>query len=119
MLNCSASLSTSTSVLIALPGKLDIKRHSPGILLIFFSDFPMNVFEKVFIRSVLNASVEATNENLKYGKFYEKYNIVMSLKMQVSSVRKYDNSIPQTNPWHREKETQNTDCHKTPRRQLN
>ena len=32
MLNRSASLSMSTSVLKALSGKLDIKRHSPSIL---------------------------------------------------------------------------------------
>ena len=32
MLNRSTSLAMSTSVLIALPGKLDIKRHSPCIL---------------------------------------------------------------------------------------
>ena len=32
MLNCSASLAMSTCVLKALPGKLDIKRHSPSIL---------------------------------------------------------------------------------------
>ena len=32
MLNRSASLAVSTSVLKALPGKLDIKRHSPSIL---------------------------------------------------------------------------------------
>ena len=32
MLNRSTSLATSTSVLEALPGKLDIKRHSPSIL---------------------------------------------------------------------------------------
>ena len=31
MLNRSASLAMSTSVLKALPGKLDIKRHSPSI----------------------------------------------------------------------------------------
>ena len=31
MLNHSASLAMSTSVLKALPGKLDIKRHSPSI----------------------------------------------------------------------------------------
>ena len=35
MLNCSASLAMSTSVLKALPGKLDIKRHSPSILYLF------------------------------------------------------------------------------------
>ena len=34
MLNCSASLAMSTSVLKAFPGKLDIKRHSPSILYI-------------------------------------------------------------------------------------
>ena len=32
MLNRSASLAMSTSVLEALPGKLDIKRREPGIL---------------------------------------------------------------------------------------
>ena len=32
MLNRSASLAMPTSVLKALPGKLDIKRHSPSIL---------------------------------------------------------------------------------------
>ena len=32
MLNRSASLAMSTSVLKALPGKLDIKRHSPSFL---------------------------------------------------------------------------------------
>ena len=35
MLNCSASLAMSTSVLKNLPGKLDIKRHSPSIVCIF------------------------------------------------------------------------------------
>ena len=32
MLNCLTSLAMSTCVLKALPGKLDIKRHSPSIL---------------------------------------------------------------------------------------
>ena len=32
MLNRSASLVMSTCILKALPGKLDIKRHEPGIL---------------------------------------------------------------------------------------
>ena len=35
MLNRSGSLAMSTSVLKALPGKLDIKSHSPSILYIF------------------------------------------------------------------------------------
>ena len=39
MLNRSASLAMSTSVLKALPGKLDIKRHSPSILSDFIWDF--------------------------------------------------------------------------------
>ena len=34
MLNRPASLAMSTSVLKALPGKLDIKRHAPSILFI-------------------------------------------------------------------------------------
>ena len=34
MLNCSASLAMPTSILKALPGKLDIKRYSPSILYI-------------------------------------------------------------------------------------
>ena len=35
MLNRSACLAMSTSVLKALPGKLDIKRHSPSNLYLF------------------------------------------------------------------------------------
>ena len=35
MLNRSASLAMSTSVLKALPGKLDIKRHSPSTCILF------------------------------------------------------------------------------------
>ena len=38
MLDRSASLAMSTSVLKALPGKLDIKRHSPSILFIWSRD---------------------------------------------------------------------------------
>ena len=41
MLNRSASLTMSTSILKALPGKLDIKRHSPSILYISAS-LPMS-----------------------------------------------------------------------------
>ena len=35
MFNPSASLAMSTSILEALPGKLDIKRHSPSILYVY------------------------------------------------------------------------------------
>ena len=40
MLNRSASLVMSTSVLKALPGKLDFKRHSPSILYLAISADP-------------------------------------------------------------------------------
>ena len=38
MLNRSTSLAMSTSVLEALPGKLDIERHSPSILYTYDHD---------------------------------------------------------------------------------
>ena len=41
MLNRSASLAMSTCVLKALPGKLDIKRHSPSILYSFSSQLSL------------------------------------------------------------------------------
>ena len=37
MLNHSANLAMSTNILKALPGKLNIKRHSPSILQIFLA----------------------------------------------------------------------------------
>ena len=39
MLNCSTSLAMSTSILKALPGKLDIKINSPSILFVTVSSF--------------------------------------------------------------------------------
>ena len=42
LLNHSASLAMSTSVLEALPGKLYIKRHSPSILYLFGSIYSSN-----------------------------------------------------------------------------
>ena len=62
MLNRSASLAMSTSILNALPGKLDIKRQSPSILYLtvnckltaLFHVDPINVVyltEAIFIRS--------------------------------------------------------------------
>ena len=44
MLNRSASLAMSTSVLKALPGKLDIKRHSPSVLYIFACTISFHYF---------------------------------------------------------------------------
>ena len=42
LLNCSASLAMSTSILKALPGKLDIKRHPPSILYIHMQLVPLS-----------------------------------------------------------------------------
>ena len=45
MLNRSANLAMSTSVLEALPGEFDIKRHSPSILNIF--GFKLTPFKQI------------------------------------------------------------------------
>ena len=42
MLNLLASLAMSTNVLEALPGKLDIKRHSPSILYLYIMPYYFN-----------------------------------------------------------------------------
>ena len=57
MLNRSASLAMSTSVLKALPGKLDIKIHSPSILYLpvialVFSGHPVHVQVQLYILSI-------------------------------------------------------------------
>ena len=49
MLNRSASLAMSTSVLKALPGKLDIKRHSPSILYLYDSNRRLWEFSEIFL----------------------------------------------------------------------
>ena len=53
MLNRSASLAMSTSILKALPGKLDIKRHSPSILYVSIPDlivvFPYHIHLLFFV----------------------------------------------------------------------
>ena len=49
MLNRSTSLAMSTNILKALPGKLDIKRHSPGIL---YVDILFLLFHFVFVLCV-------------------------------------------------------------------
>ena len=48
MLNGSASLLMSTSVLKALPGKLNIKRHSPSILYLAPISYLLNKKNSVF-----------------------------------------------------------------------
>ena len=49
MLNRSASLAMSTCVLKALPGKLDIKRHSPSILYIVYCLAHCSMITKVTV----------------------------------------------------------------------
>ena len=61
MLNRSASLAMSTSVLKALPGKLDIKRHSPSILYI-----PANLAEQA-VMSVTGRETPKVRFFLRYG----------------------------------------------------
>ena len=45
MLNRSASLAMSTSILRALPGQLDIKRRSPSILYLFYFRYTLSCKE--------------------------------------------------------------------------
>ena len=55
MLNRSASFAMSTHVLKALPGKLDIKRHSPSILYIYTYLYVSD--QSVYIGSKLSLTV--------------------------------------------------------------
>ena len=64
MLNRSASLAMSTIVLKALPGKLDIKRHSPSILYLLDDprSFRREVFQKedvIFVRTTFCTSLSS------------------------------------------------------------
>ena len=58
MLNRSASLAISTSVLKALPGKLDIKRHSPSIL--YLSEFSL------FVKKTMHLGVTSIEFIIKF-----------------------------------------------------
>ena len=53
MLNRSASLAMSTSILKALPGKLDIKRHSPSILYKFNVSNRAN-YDEMYVMTIMN-----------------------------------------------------------------
>ena len=71
MLNCLESLAMSTSLLKALPGKLDIKRHSPGIL--YNSDlyFQFNLHHQVWVtkeeeKGILAAFVRNNSRRPQY-----------------------------------------------------
>ena len=68
MLNRSASLAMSTSVLKTLPGKLDIKRHSPSILYLAWSLFEYSQIIRLFSVLFLLAE-EGFYPCLKIGNF--------------------------------------------------
>ena len=62
MLNRSASLATSTGLLKALPGKLDINRHSPSILYVFHGlthiyTFSLLLLETLFQKKYLRQHI--------------------------------------------------------------
>ena len=68
MLNRSASLAMSTSILKALPGKLNIKRHSPSILYVMDRSHGRQVMGQIFLyllsRSILT---EKNSKSKSYG----------------------------------------------------
>ena len=78
MLNRSASLAMSTSVLKALPGKLDIERHSPSILY-FYCDFLRGV--KRLIHLLLCAVIIFFNSPLLPTKRYLGLSKMLSLSL--------------------------------------
>ena len=50
----------STSILKVLPGKLDIKRHSPSILYIDYDNFVILEYDNSIMESTLEALYHAT-----------------------------------------------------------
>ena len=83
MLNRSANLAMSTSVLKALPGKLDIKRHSPSILYFYIHTSCMRTARALgslrncagSSKPVLLYNAKSTNFNVSLGaSFQELFN---------------------------------------------
>ena len=111
MLNRSASLAMSTSALKAVPGKLDIKRHSPCIL--YFphqlSHCPLLCLCRCTYTDVKMILIWLDQFRFSKNKTYSDLKIV-------SMIRKYHNHKTQTTPWHREEEPLNH--HETPGRQI-
>ena len=72
MLNRSASLAMSTCVLKALPGKLDIKRHSPSILYVsivmvihyYLQHLNLGKLTKFTIKKMLAKFLVSTDQHL-------------------------------------------------------
>ena len=85
MLNRSASLAMSTSVLKALPRKLDIKRHSPSIFYLFV---------QLFICTANSCSKPINSQIYRYrycrfGNFRENFIFTNSIKRHISDVKKW------------------------------
>ena len=65
MLNRSVSLAMSTSVLKALPGKLDIKRHSPSILYTYFRPIEISINFVIIVPLTKSYRIDILAEPLK------------------------------------------------------
>ena len=98
MLNRSASLAMSTSGLKALPGKLDIKRHSPNM--IYLSQFmtsgndiaPCIKIDKqlvVYISSNVNLCIDGLNnvEYCKSGNFRDNFIFANRFKRHICDAK--------------------------------
>ena len=87
MLNRSASLAMSTSILKALPGKIDIKRHSPSILYLHaLSVRTESKFSKIFIFSMMNwLSTLMKHSYDTETNFWYKRNAIAKLKVIIAS----------------------------------
>ena len=70
MLNRSASLAMSTSVLKALPGKHDIKRHSPSILYLLEGKIQHLSVKAYFSNSVFTSARNLQRCCVESEKFY-------------------------------------------------
>ena len=64
MLNRSASLAMSTCVLKALPGKLDIKRHSPSILYLSDTEAPNLDLDLSITYSIVSVKIYDKRDDL-------------------------------------------------------
>ena len=71
MLNRLASLTMSTSILKALPGKLDIKRHSPSILHIKWpEDMILELVSYMYVQNPnlnANADISSGAKSIHFG----------------------------------------------------
>ena len=85
MLNRSASLAMSTSVLKALPGKLDIKRHSPSILYLFSLSYRLVLRTEEIIRVVVLSNLSVNSEDHHHWACLIKLCIYIAIHIHVSN----------------------------------